>query len=271
MTTLLVFLLFSLVLGLVVGSYLAGRTYRVIHELPIESLGRSYCPDCKNTLSWHHLVPAFSYLLLRGKCAFCKKDISSRYFFIEITTGFLFLVTTWAMLGTVVPEMINALLVAKLFFAYAFFAMLVYISIIDLALFAFPVVGLMISTGGILVLELLFGIPTEFLDGLLAAFAFGGLLTAIRMTGSYVFKKEVMGEGDLYLAVFLGAALGIQGSIISFYISIIIGGILAAYILFSKKGNENTQIPFGPLLAIGGIVSFLFSSHIMAWYLGMFL
>ena len=89
MIFLVYFFVFSL--GLIIGSFLNCVIYRLSKK---ESFlkKRSYCPRCKHTLSWQDLIPIFSFLILRGKCRYCKKSISFQYPLVEFATGSLFLI-----------------------------------------------------------------------------------------------------------------------------------------------------------------------------------
>ena len=77
-------------LGLVIGSFLNVVVYRVIHgDSPLR--GRSVCPKCGKKISWWDNIPLISFVLLRGKCRYCRKQISWQYPMLELLTGMLFL------------------------------------------------------------------------------------------------------------------------------------------------------------------------------------
>ncbi len=79
----------SLILGLIIGSFLNVLIYRTEKNLSLG--GRSFCPRCKKQLFWYDNIPLFSYLWLGGRCRFCHKKISVWYPIIEMTTGLIFL------------------------------------------------------------------------------------------------------------------------------------------------------------------------------------
>ena len=82
------------IFGLTLGSFLNCLIYRF--EVGENFLrGRSYCPHCKHILSWKDLIPVFSFIILKGKCRYCKKPISWQYPLIELTTAILFVYTTY--------------------------------------------------------------------------------------------------------------------------------------------------------------------------------
>ena len=87
MQFLIYFLIF--IFGLIVGSFLNSVIYRLSTNASF-LLGRSYCPECKSNLKWHDLIPIISFLVLAGKCRYCKKPISIQYILVELATAGLF-------------------------------------------------------------------------------------------------------------------------------------------------------------------------------------
>ncbi len=77
--------------GLSIGSFLNVIIYRLPQRLSVNSPKRSFCPACKGTLKAWHNIPVLSWVLLRGKCAFCSAQISWRYPAVEVCTAGLFL------------------------------------------------------------------------------------------------------------------------------------------------------------------------------------
>ena len=75
--------------GLVVGSFLNVCIYRLpLYKLPFFPT-RSYCPSCRQTITWRDNIPVLSYLLLRGRCRLCGSRIGPRYVIVEVLTGLL--------------------------------------------------------------------------------------------------------------------------------------------------------------------------------------
>jgi prepilin signal peptidase PulO-like enzyme (type II secretory pathway) len=83
-----IYLLVYFIFGSIIGSFLNVVIWRMPRGQEIG--GRSYCPHCHNELRPWHLIPLFSFIFLGGKCAFCRKPVSWRYFIIEFLTGLLF-------------------------------------------------------------------------------------------------------------------------------------------------------------------------------------
>lgn len=80
--------------------------------------------------------------------------------------------------------------------------------------------------------------------------------------GGYV---SVMGYGDVVLAGFLGVWLGFSSLMVAVFIAVFTGAIIGS--IMRRFGGDN-QIPFGPYLAVGGLVAFFYGKAIVQWYLG---
>ena len=83
---------FLFILGACIGSFLNV----LIDRLPFDKSpwkGRSYCDNCKKTLKWYDLIPVLSFVLLQGKCRYCRKHVSYYYPLVEIITGIMFVLT----------------------------------------------------------------------------------------------------------------------------------------------------------------------------------
>jgi prepilin signal peptidase PulO-like enzyme (type II secretory pathway) len=96
------------------------------------------------------------------------------------------------------------------------------------------------------------------------------LLLLIARLGERMFKKEVMGEGDLYLAALLGAYLGWEGALLSVFLAYLLAGAAVLVFMLFKRVKMGDYVPFGPALAAGGVLSLFFGPQILALYLGVF-
>ncbi|MFO7638531.1 MAG: prepilin peptidase [bacterium] len=253
-------------LGLMLGSF-----FNVcIHRLPRgESIVTppSHCPRCRRRIRASDNIPVLSWLLLRGRCRYCRKPISARYPAVELLTGLLF-VAAWARFG---PgwDVLRALLLIGL---------LVVLAMIDLEHTILP---FRITLPG-----LVLGLATAFLPGVRTGFAdalLGAATGAFFVLGAWalwrfvlwpgfrrhgVDQKEGMGGGDLPFAALIGAFLGLAPTLVALAASVASGVVVGLILRHAGRSGKGQHIPFGPFLAIGALVGLFFGSAIAAWYLG---
>ncbi len=124
--------------GVAVGSFLNVCIYRIpLPDVSIHSPRRSFCPECNETIKVHDNIPVLSYLILWGKCRYCKARIPVIYPLVELATGILFLLMFY-----------HFGLTLEFLLALAFIAVLLPISVIDARLYIIP--NVIIATGLIL-------------------------------------------------------------------------------------------------------------------------
>ncbi len=273
-----VFVSFSVILGLLVGSFLNV----VIHRLPkmmdnaekayvAENYGvqpatplptkynivtpRSACPNCGHDITALENIPVISYLMLGGKCKGCKAKISMRYPLIEALTG--------ALIGAVAYKFgytQSALFASMLVFA------LVALTFIDLDTFLLPDDIVL----PLLWLGLLFNLSTGFTDiksAVIGAVAGYMILWVVFWLFKLIRGKEAMGYGDFKLLGAIGAWFGWQLLPAVILLSAVVGSIIGIYLMLFKGKDKNYAIPFGPYLALGGIAALFFGQQLASLYL----
>jgi leader peptidase (prepilin peptidase)/N-methyltransferase len=258
MTPPAIILTFTAVLGLCVGSFLNV----VIARLPA---GRSIahpasaCPRCGKAIAWYDNLPVLSYALLRGRCRNCRESISWRYPAVEIACGMLFALAYRRFeLGTALAS------------ALILLAGLVAITVIDLDHQIIPDV---LSLPGITV-GVLFSLAPDgigWAPALLGVLLGGGVFLVIIVASTLVIGQAGMGVGDVKLGAMLGAFLGWKLVLLSILLSVLLGGPLAATLLATGRKGRTDPIPFGPFLAVGGLISLFWGEAIVAWYFAQFL
>jgi leader peptidase (prepilin peptidase)/N-methyltransferase len=236
--------------GLAVGSFLNVVAARIPLRRSIVSPG-SACPKCETSLSWYDNIPLVSYAVLRGRCRHCGVSISWRYPAVEAATAVLVACCalkfgfTWDFLV-----------------AAAFCAVLVAISATDLERRIIPNRIVLPATVVLLVAQTVLHPSVEWIvAGLAAAVAF--LLVALAYPGG-------MGMGDVKLALLLGVVLGRPVSV-----ALLVGmltALIPSFAVIAKHGKAGRKmtIPFGPFLAIGGVVALFAGKSILDWYWGAF-
>ena len=250
--------IFAFILGTVIGSFLNVLIYRLPRRISIIA-PHSFCPNCKKSIKWYENIPVISYITLGGRCAGCGKRISFRYPVVEILTGLLFLYA-FSRCG----------LSFEFLFMSFFFSAMIVVAFID---FSFQVIPDVVSMPGIILGLIYQIIKGDFLIGLVGMIFGGGLILLIRVIGGKVYKKEVMGLGDVYLTAMIGAFVGFPYIIPAIFVAALVGAILGVIFIISTHQSRESPIPFGPFLSIGGIAVIIFQPqfHQLFALLGVYL
>lgn len=259
--------LISFVFGSVWGSFLNVCIYRLPQGKSI-IFPRSHCPHCQKALLWYDNIPFFSYILLRGRCRYCHQVISFRYFVVEFLTALLFL-SIFLKFGLSRDLFIYLVFISSLIIAT--FTDFDHRIIPDVVTYPALVLGLILSTvypsmqRTICQWSKVCTTSGEgFLASLVGALSGGLFLYGISILGEKVFKKEVMGGGDVKLLAMIGTFLGWQLVTLTIFISALSGSIVGIVIKL-KKGES--YIPYGPYLALGAVISLLGGEKLINWYL----
>lgn len=245
-------LIFIILLGAIVGSFLN----MVIHRLPagLPWTGRSRCPQCQQTLTWVSLIPILSYILLRGKCRDCGSKIPLRYLWVEVGMAMLF-AGFWLHFGP------SLMMVKAALFASVLMALLC----IDLDHYLLP---------DKLTIPLIIAGPlwhvghSMFWQSLLAGMVGFGTLSLINFVGKKIYKRDVLGGGDMMLAAAIGTWWGLSLMWISLYVSFLVGGLLAVGLLFLRKKGRRDDMPFGPAMIVGWLLAFVYHDWIIGVLFG---
>jgi leader peptidase (prepilin peptidase) / N-methyltransferase len=243
----------AFVLGLVIGSFLNVVAYRLPRG---ESLAHppSRCPNCGAPVRPYDNIPVVSWLVLRGRCRNCGHPISARYPLVELATGLLFAAVVLAK-DDAIDIALGLLLVTAL----------VPIVLIDFEHRLIP--NRITLPAAIAGLVAIVALDLDFLpEALIAGAAAGGfffLAAALYPRG--------MGMGDVKLAGLLGLYLGRAVGPALF--AALILGVLVGALIIARKGaaaGRKTAVPFGPFLAIGGLLGFFFGEDLANDYLDRF-
>ncbi len=244
---------FLFLAGLLIGSFLTV----VAHRLPRgESVvgGRSHCPGCGAQIAAYDNVPVFSWLLLRGKARCCGAPISPRYPLTELATGALYAATALVLWGDA----------AQIALGLVFVTMLLAITLTDLERRIIPnkilLVGAIVAVAIVAVTH-----PESLPERAIAAAGAGGLLLAAALA-----YPRGMGLGDVKLAATMGLFLGREVAPALFVA--LLAGSLVGLAMIARHGTaaRKQAIPFGPFLALGGVVGLLAGEELIDWYLGTF-
>ena len=220
------------ILGIMIGSFLNVVIYRIPNDESIV-FPASKCQSCHTPLKWYHNIPLASWLLLGGKCGFCKTAISKQYPLVELLTGVIFL-ALYFKLG----------LVWYLPFVAASFAALFALVMIDFKYMAVP--------DSVNVAALLFAlVQPDIITALMYAAVAAGGLYLIGLLSSLLAKKQAMGGADVIVAGTMGALLGFP----NFFVAIFLSALLA---MIPALLNRENGVPFVPFLALATLIVYLY-------------
>ncbi|WP_163832603.1 prepilin peptidase [Spartinivicinus ruber] len=272
------FIIVSLVFGLIVGSFLNVVILRLptmmkrdwqtqccelLEQTPPTFeptkfnliFPHSHCPKCQTPVKAWHNIPILSYILLKGKCANCQASISIRYPIIEFVTGLLAVAAayyygfSWQMIA-----------VSSLFFA------MVVLTMIDLdeqllpdsITLPFLWLGLALNY---------FSFFTDLGSALWGAIAGYLSLWSVYWAFKLLTGKEGMGHGDFKLLACFGAWFGWQMLPVIILLSSLVGAVVGIIMIGLGLKDRSSKIPFGPYLAIAGIIACLWGETLINNYL----
>ncbi len=260
-------MVFVFVFGSLVGSFLNVCIYR----LPLEEsivFPRSHCPKCKKTIPWFDNIPFISYVLLGGKCRFCRVKISPRYFLVELLTASIFL-----------------LFYLRFSFGFQFFLYIIFACGLIVATFvdfSHRIIPDQISIGGIIVgfcLNCLTGLSFQpfvyhfapLVDSLSGILIGGGIIFGIGYIFDLIYFKllkhppvqeetQSMGDGDVKLLAMIGAFLGWKAALITFFLAPFFGLGVGIFNMLVKKDH---LIPYGPFLSLAALLAIFWKQKIL--------
>jgi leader peptidase (prepilin peptidase)/N-methyltransferase len=242
------------VLGLIWGSFLNVVAYRVPRE---ESLifPPSHCPNCDHRLGPLDLVPVVSFLMMKGRCRYCREKISWQYPLIETITGIGFALI-WSFMQ---PS--NGAEIALVVLNWLFYSFLIVIFLVDYKEMIIPDEFNL----GIGILAIIKMIVSQSYWTELLGFAVCGLLILL-----IVVLTNGMGMGDAKMFAVLGLWFGFKNGLFVLFFSIIVGAILSVFLLAAKVKTRKDRIPFGPFISLAAIFGIFFADPIMNWYFQWF-
>ena len=241
---------FVFILGTILGSFLNVVIYRLPRRLSVVRPA-SRCPHCQTPIRPYDNIPLLSFLVLRGRCRTCRAPISWRYPLVEAAAGLL-LAGLWVHFA---PSAAWVPFAADAVFAL----MLIVVFFIDLD---YQIVPNAITYSG-LALGLLLAIPQgRVLPSVLSALGASAFFLLIA-----ILSRGGMGGGDIKLAAMMGAFLSWPAVAVALLLAFT-GGAGAGLVLMGlRKRTRKDPIPFGPSLAVGGLIALFAADGLLRWYL----
>jgi prepilin signal peptidase PulO-like enzyme (type II secretory pathway) len=214
----------------------------------------SHCPACRTRLTPRELVPVVSYLATRGRCRTCQAVISPLYPVMELTTGLAFALV-YAVYGFSAETLMGLL----------FASLLVIITVSDLAYRLIPDRVIVPFLVLFLLLRLFIHPDFSYVNHLVGMAVGFGLFLLLA-----VLSRGGVGGGDIKLYAVVGLFLGTPLLLLSILLSTLSGTVYGVLLMLAKGVGRKTEIPFGPFIALGAMISFLYGESIIDWYLQVF-
>jgi leader peptidase (prepilin peptidase)/N-methyltransferase len=214
-------------------------------------LPASHCPRCQTPIRPWDNVPLVSFVLLGGRCRACRAPISWRYPVVEALAVAVALLVLWCYGPTW-----DGLRVFVLGLA------LIAVTFIDLETLLIPD---RITLPGILIGTAFHAYPRpwDLLDALAGCLLGGGLFYLVAVA-----SRGGMGGGDVKLAAMIGAFLGWRLALVAAFVGVLAGGLVGVGLLASGRRSRKDAVPFGPFLALGGLIAALAGRGLWDWYFG---
>jgi leader peptidase (prepilin peptidase)/N-methyltransferase len=239
--------------GMVTGSFVGLVAFRLPRGASVVG-PRSVCDSCGAQIAAYDNVPVLSWLLLRGHCRNCDARIPARYPLVELAVGVAFAATALVLRHD--P--------AQLVLGLVFVAMLAAITLTDIERRIIPNVILLAGAVAAVVLVAATD-PSSFPERLISAAAAGGLLLLIGLA-----YPRGMGMGDVKLVAVMGLYLG-SAVAPALLIAVLAGSLVGVGVMLSRgAGARKVAVPFGPFLALGGVVALLAGDQLIDAYLNAF-
>ena len=262
-------LIIFFLLGLIIGSFLNVVVYRL--QMAQTLFGRSYCPHCKKKIAWYDNIPLLSFILLKFQCRKCKKKISWQYPAVEFFTGVVFALIGWKFFSVM-----DASSYLPTFYYLGIVSFLITIFVYDWLYMEIPSIALWLGGIWAVIFNIYFDLSlTDKISSVLQVSLFSGMLAAavafaFFFSLVYISKERWMGMGDALLVIFLGLFLGWPQILLGLFLAFNLGALYSIFLLLFKKKSIKSQIPFGPFLVIGSLITILFYDIIVKWYLGIY-
>ena len=230
----------SFIVGSCIGSFLNVVALRLQRGEDFIR-GHSHCVSCLHELNWKDLIPVFSWIWLKGKCRYCRRNISPRYWMVEVISGGMFLFMTGIWNGREWTGLLDLWLLASL---------AIFCSLTDLQEQVIYTKVLVI-TG---LLHIIFGI-NHLLENihLQSVFVAGVFYGVIYVVGYLLWKKEVFGLGDCYYLMTIALWYPIKEIVLIGLLSFIVGGGILGLLLIVKK-ERIERVAFVPFIVIAQVL-----------------
>ena len=241
----------SFVVGCCIGSFFNVVALRLEKEENFIR-GHSHCVECLHELSWKDLIPVLSWIWLRGKCRYCGRNISPRYWIVEVVSGCMFMLMTGIGDGREWMGLVDLWLLASL---------AIFCSLTDLQEQVIYPKGLVIVGLFHIVFNLSSSLGNVYILSMLVAVVFYGGIYAV---GYLLWKEEVFGLGDCYYLATVALWYPVKEIVLIALLSFVVGGgILGVMLILKKEGIE--RVAFVPFIVIAQLLVMCLGVEWFGW------
>jgi len=255
-----VFIVVFTLLGLAVASFLNVCCDRLPSSQSL-LFPASHCASCQRRLAIKDLIPVFSYLWLHGRCRYCQAPIPRRLLWVEVGTGALFGYLYWR-------YGLSIELAITLFYCCLFIVLLVidleHGLILNKVIYPAMAVALLFS-----IFFPIFFPQSEIVPEIGQAAIGGGIGLGLFLLVVLISRGGI-GWGDVKMAALIGLVTGFPLILVALLLAVFLGALVAGLLLALKIKKRKEAIPFAPFLSLATLVTLLWGSNILGWYLGLF-
>jgi leader peptidase (prepilin peptidase) / N-methyltransferase len=262
----IIYAILVFVIGTCIGSFLNVVIYRLPAKISLIS-PPSRCPSCQHKLGMTENIPILGWLMLGGRCRWCKTKISIRYLLVELATGLIFWLI-YRQYGLSITTVGYCILLS----------LLISLTLIDFDTLTLPGVLTKSALVSGLVYQAILGWQSGQWQGMAARLMFGigaavlgiWLFDLLSFLGRLLFQQEAMGGGDAKLMAAIGAWLGWQGVLLTTFLGCLSGSVIGGMAIFLGWISRRQPIPFGPFLAFGAALTVFLSEPLLSLYIKVF-
>lgn len=253
--------IFWFLIGAIFGSAANALIYRLPRGMSWTK-GRSICPSCKHELKFWDLIPLLSYLILGGKCRYCKKPIGVHYFMVELVTAIAFMIIANLTITNYNFQTIHNLqlpILQTLNLCLIFWVMMI-IAVMDWETKLISD-SMIILLGGLITA---YNLQTIYNSHFPMSNAMGILLGVGMIGGIWLLTKgRAMGSGDIELEAVLAWGLGWEKTLVGLWMAFVIGAIYGLFQIGMHQLKIRSEIAFGPFLITGAVIAFMWGDMIL--------
>lgn len=238
---------FIILVGLCMASFLGSLSYRVPRGISMISPPSS-CPSCGRRIIAYDLVPVLSYIILGGRCRYCKTPIGIKYLIVEVITPVLYL-AIYLIYGTNWRFLIYTYLIS----------ILIYLSLVDLDTGSVSLIDTCVLYAGAFI-KLFLNLRDEgkgvFLDALYGFGFSAGLLLLGVLIVYIIRKKQPLGSGDIMIIPGIMLYFSLQNVSRILIFTSIAGLISGLIVILLGKIKWDYRFPMLPFVTTGVCIEF---------------